>query len=519
MIADQKAESRFLPKKEHVHIVTDSKHKELLGNLGERHGSMTKAFERAIEYFEKAESIGSCDNCNIKSEFERAEQFKELLNVVSFTADNIHELIKYLKGDCTAQELLIRSREKAYQFGKQYLSLLDIYPENNYDNLLVTVEEWRKRTRFFKVIQVDRFSKKIIARVNVLEDLPVFVLTGFLGYIESLNFTFDIELFQADVILKWVPPERYAQIKEEINQRVLTYIQDTEESMKPFLLKEGLMLINPDLLDWIGENFFNYRLVPIAIAYDMGNLLVDEDREVVKTAKTVYKICVDNLKRLNYVEELSGSFNDEKNSFKLRIFFRTPHLANLIIQSLIMIVGKWGWKLTSHRIESKRCDLKLSYVGKDDPTILESLYIINFSGYLNQRFQKLRVIPLDEYSDLRHELYELAPERFYQIFKKQGLKIANAIKLLAKNDLKKMIEIAYQVIPQALKQSHRDPKGIDFIPEYQKFTMIFKETNIIDMEQFRAVMSGVAEGFGYSEIKSKIIENMVIIEFLRPGEL
>ena len=47
------------------------------------------------------------------------------------------------------------------------------------------------------------------------------------------------------------------------------------------------------------------------------------------------------------------------------------------------------------------------YVGEDDPSILEPLYKINFSGFLNQRFQKLVVVPLDEYYDLRKSLFEL----------------------------------------------------------------------------------------------------------------
>ncbi|MHA1129287.1 MAG: hypothetical protein ACTSQQ_00625 [Candidatus Helarchaeota archaeon] len=50
-----------MPKKEHIHVVTDSRHKELLKNLGRKFGSMTKAFEFALETFEKTETVGSCE--------------------------------------------------------------------------------------------------------------------------------------------------------------------------------------------------------------------------------------------------------------------------------------------------------------------------------------------------------------------------------------------------------------------------------------------------------------------------
>ena len=66
-----------MPKKEHIHIVTDELHKQLLSDLGEKYGSMTKAFESAIELLEKTEIVGSCSDCEIKFEAEQSNLFRD----------------------------------------------------------------------------------------------------------------------------------------------------------------------------------------------------------------------------------------------------------------------------------------------------------------------------------------------------------------------------------------------------------------------------------------------------------
>ncbi|MFX1298466.1 MAG: hypothetical protein ACFFD2_26870, partial [Promethearchaeota archaeon] len=185
----------------------------------------------------------------------------------------------------------------------------------------------------------------------------------------------------------------------------------------------------------------------------------------------------------------------------------------------ILILGKFGWKLARHKINGTRLDMDFDYVGENDPSIFEPINLINFPGFINQQFQKLCVIALDEYYDLRNTLYELSPEKYKAVFRTQGKKLANAIKFLAKNDVKKMWTIANMVLPQALKESGRDPKDIDVIFESGKVRIIFKKTDIIELEQFRASFTGIVEGFGYLDIKSRIIENMVIIEFVRPDEI
>lgn len=73
-----------MPKKEHIHIVTDYKHKERLIKLGNKYGSMTKAFEHAIELLDNNRTLESCNNCTIKSEYELQKSFREIFNTISF---------------------------------------------------------------------------------------------------------------------------------------------------------------------------------------------------------------------------------------------------------------------------------------------------------------------------------------------------------------------------------------------------------------------------------------------------
>jgi len=506
-----------MPKKEHIHVVTDSRHKELLKNLGRKFGSMTKAFEFALETFEKTETVGSCETCQIKFEAEQAKKIQNLMNTVTFTANNIHELIKYLQGDYSATELILRARDKAYEFVKQYKGIFYIEQENSYENLLATIEEYKKRTRLFKTIEVDSFSKKIVACINIFEKLPVFVMAGLMGFLEGFNFTFKIELYNFNILLTWLTPELYFQEKAKNEERLYQYSQNAERLMQPYLMKKGMIYLTPEILDWGAENLLDHHLIPITIIYKLANLLIP-NQEVMNDTKQTCETIIQIISRINIAEEITCKHDDTTQTFRLQCLLKTPNIAKFVLQSLILMLGKFGWKLIKHRIDSTQLDVKFRFVGEGDSIILNPLYQINFTGFLNQRFQKLSVVSFDELYDLCKNLYHADLQAFDNVYRKQGRKLAEAIRILAKNDLRKMREIAIKVLPIALKQTNQDPKSIDLLPEFRKFTLIFKETNLIQMEKFRSLISGVAEGFGYQDIKSKIYENMVIIEFIRPDE-
>lgn len=520
IISFHRMECLMMPKKEHVHVVTDLKHKQILERLGQRFGSMTKAFEYAIETLEKNETIGSCDNCEIKHEYNQINTFSELLNTVTFTHDNIQELVRYLQGDCTIQELLIRSREKARHFTKQYLiEFVQISFEDTYDNLVTALEDWKKRTRLFKSVQVDKYEKLIIARVNILEKLPIFVATGLIGYLEALGFTFDLDILDENLIIKWLTPEKYSQEKIRIEEKITNFINDSDQYIQPYFIKQGYLPSSPEFLDWVSGALLDHEVYPMDISYRFINRTLGTDFVPPKSAKEWVIILTNILKSVNYVEYVKTKVNEEKNTFKLSLVCRTRNLTHLLLQNAITIMSKFGWKLKSHRIDHKTLDFSMYYVGEDDPDILQPLYIINFVAFLNQRFQKLRSIPVDEYEDLTKTLYKLNPEELREVFIKQGKKFAEAIKLLAKNDLSKMREIGLKVIPQLIRTTQRDPNQISMVAEPNKFNIIFKTTDPVEMLSLTSIFVAVMEGFGYYDIKDKIKGNMVIIEFKRPQEI
>ncbi len=509
-----------MTKKEHVHLVTNTKHKEILEQLGKQFGSMTKAFEIAIETLNKSETVGSCDNCKVKFDYDQITTFQELLNTVTFTHDNIQELVRYLQGDCTIQELLFRARERARQFVKQYLKgFLQISFENTYDALINAVEEWKQKTRLFKSLQIDKHGKLILARVNILEKLPIFVAMGLFGYLEAFEFTFDVDIIDETIILKWLDPEMYLLEKNKIESKISGYVGDSDQYVKPYFIKQGFLPISPEFLDWVSEVLLSHEIYPIDISYRFINQFFGDDFIPPKSAKEWAQVLSNILKSVNYVEQIRMNVIEKENTFKLSMICKTPHLTTLLLQNAIIIMAKYGWKLKNHRISFKELDLSMHYVGEDAPDILQPLYLINFAGYLNQRFQKLRLIPVDQFDDLNRALYAADPIAFREVYHKQGLKFANALRILAKNNLRKMREIGLQVIPQLIKGSQRNPKDINIISEPNKFTLIFKTTDTVEMEILGSIFIAVMEGFEYKDIKSKILENILAIEFKRPQDI
>ncbi|MFX1295258.1 MAG: hypothetical protein ACFFD2_10455 [Promethearchaeota archaeon] len=507
-----------MPKKEHVHVVTDEKHKKLLIKLGKKYGSMTKAFENAIKVLEKSETIGSCNDCKIKIQFNQINIFQKLLNTVTISADNVHEILKYLRGDYTARDLLKKAQEKAYQFSKQYFNFLNLISENSFDNLLFTIEKYKNLTQLFKTIESDIFSNKIIARVNVFEELPIFVMVGLKGFLNALGFTFNIEIHKEDLIITWIHEKKYQELKDTIEEKYKSYIEKAKEDFKPYWIKKGFMYITTQLFDWFARTTSNYQILPIEIAYNCAQLIFGENYSL-ERSEDMIKLLENSLKSMNIIEKINSRINKTKNRFTMDIVCRTPNSANIILQGFIQILAKAGWKLEWHQIDYKQLNVKFRYVGEDDPTIFEPLYIHNFTAYLTQNFQQLRLIPVDEFDDLTSALYSLDLIAFRKIFHAQGIKIANAVKYLAKNNLKKIREIGLKVLPQCIACSQRNTDNIHIIPEKDTFTLIFKKTNIVEMELLRGIILGVLQGFEYLDIQSKIRENMVIFKFTRPQEI
>jgi len=142
-------------------------------------------------------------------------------------------------------------------------------------------------------------------------------------------------------------------------------------------------------------------------------------------------------------------------------------------------------------------------------------YLGKKHGSMTKAFERA----IDEYKDISNFLYQADPDLFRKAFHKQGIKFANAIKLLGKNDIGKMREIGLQVIPQLVRLTQRDPKSVSFLAEPNKFTIIFKTTDLTEMESMMAIFIAVMEGFGYQDIKPKIMENIVTIKFIRPQNI
>ena len=505
-----------MPKKEHVHIVTDLKHKQALENLGKTYGSMTKAFEAAIDALGNGKTI--CDECSIKIGVNQAEKFREVLNSITFTGENIQELNDYIRGEFSTKELLIRSRQKASEFGWRYNSFITTPRENSYENLLNNIEEYKQRTRLLKTIEVDKFSKKIIARVNdVFKNLPILVSMGLMGFLEALGFTFDIELFQADIIFKWLDPGTYAREKGKIEEKILAYIEDSDQHFKPYLYKKGLVLITPDLLDWFIQNLFDYHIIPSEISYTFANLALEVKNN--EDPEEIVKTCMDTIKGMNFSDNIIKEINTEKKAFKLSIMCVKPNLTKLVLNGLAQILAKFGWKLKQQpQIDHRTLHVSFYYVGKDDPTILEPFYIANFVAYQNQQIEALRIVSEDEFVELTGRLYEKDPDGFREVFHKQGVKIANAIKQLGNNDLVKIRSIAIQAIPQLLKTMPKHDSISPFIDK-NSFTLLFKKTDLVEMEQLSCLMTAIFDTFGYLEVKSKIIGNKIIVDFIRPPDL
>ena len=92
-----------------LHTTISKNVEEKIKKLENRFGTKSKVVETAISALEKAETVGSCDDCSLKED----HSYRIVLDLISMREDMLERLINIISGELDFQTFFYGIRERA----------------------------------------------------------------------------------------------------------------------------------------------------------------------------------------------------------------------------------------------------------------------------------------------------------------------------------------------------------------------------------------------------------------------
>jgi hypothetical protein len=125
---------------------------------------------------------------------------------------------------------------------------------------------------------------------------------------------------------------------------------------------------------------------------------------------------------------------------------------------------------------------------------------------IGKQFLDVIPVPREVFSSFASKVYEINKDRFNEIYHTMGVRVSNAIRMLARNDPEKIRKLAQSFI---LKNTGSiQPDAEIRLVDDEHFTMIFKKIDLMVMNSQRTLIESMFKELGY-EISTTVFQNLL----------
>jgi hypothetical protein len=142
----------------------------------------------------------------------------------------------------------------------------------------------------------------------------------------------------------------------------------------------------------------------------------------------------------------------------------------------------------------------------EDQSLLDQVVEVSLFQTVGKQFLDVVPIPREVINSFASKMYETDKERFSEIYRNMGVRVASAIRLLAKSDTEKTKRMAKAFILKNLASVQPDAE-IRFVDD-QHFTVIFKKIDFLVINSQRAFIESLFKELGY-EITTSVFQNLL----------
>ena len=488
----------------HLHTTIARKTDDILEELAKTYGTKNRVIEQALETLLRVERVGSCDDCRIKAKMNEQVNLREALDLTSIGRKTIDSLLEVAIGDKTIRDFITEHRAEAKNTIEILKGSVAWKRPSNFNEFMIVLEEMRDLTRLFEIGSKNEIDSTVILRPSIFKRLPEIVALQISTILEGLQLSFEMRIMGSDIALKMMRQDVYPLRKKESETSLNEQIEKRLATMTPALFRDTLMLVGPAFMNWAEKHLeepvtdLSSFLEDIRISLG-GNELPKEPKEFVKALLTAFI-------KMNWFKQAKILRESDENTLEIFMQSTTPSVAKLSIMMLAVVLATRGWKLLKFSVEQTTANISIEYTGPDDQSLLDQVAELSIYQTIGKQFLDVIPVPREVLSSFATRVYESNREKFNETYRTMGVRVANAIRMLARNEPDKIKRLAQTFVLKNIASVQPDAE-VRFVDD-EHFTIIFKKVDVLVLNSQRVFVESMFKELGF-DITTTVFQNLL----------
>jgi len=487
----------------HLHTTITRKTDEMLEELAKTYGTKSHVLEQAIETLLRVEKVGSCEDCFVKAKMKEQTNLREALDLMSIDKRTIDSLLEVAIGDKTIKDFVAEQKVEAKDAVEILKGSVAWRKPSNFKEFMMVLEEIKNLTRLIDIASFNELDNTIILRTRVFKRLPEVAAFQIATVLEGLQIPFDMRVMGEDIVIKMTREDLYLIKKKDFRESLSEQIEKRLLTFTPGLFRNTLMLVGPAFMNWAEKHLeepisdFGSFLEDVRVATGLGEL-PKEPKEFVKSLLSAF-INMNWFKQAKILQETEDT---------LEVSFQstTSSVTKLSIVMLSVLLATRGWKLVKFSAEQSTANISIQYVGSGDSSLMDQIVEVSLYQTIGKQFLDAIPIPRELFNSFASKVHDSNKEKFNEIYNTMGVRVANAIRMIAREDTEKIRRLAQTYLSKnaVFVQPEAEIRFVDS----EHFTIIFKKIDPIAMNSQRALVESMFKELGY-DISTTVFQNLL----------
>lgn len=487
----------------HLHTTISRKTNETLEELAKTYGTKSRVLEQALETLLRVDKVGSCDDCVIKAKMSEQTNLREALDLTSVGRKTLDSLLEVAVGDKTIEDFIKEQKEEAKNTIEILRGSVSWKTPSNFKEFLAILEEIKNITRMFDIPSYNEIDTTTILRPKAFKRLPEIVAFKVATVLEGVEAPFDIRMMGDDIVVKMIRPEVYPLRRKEFNEFLENQFEKRLASVTPSLFKNNLVLVGPSFMSW-AEKHLEEPVTDLGPIIEDIRIALGVD-ELPKEPKEFVKGLLSACLKMNWFKQVK-ILAERENTLELVFQVTAIPLARLSVATFSVILATRGWKLVNYSTEHTTVNMTVQYVGAEDQSLLDQLAELSLFQTIGKQFLDVVPVPRELFNSFALKVYETDRERFNDIYRATGVRISNAIRMLARNDPEKIRRLSQNFILKNINITQPDAE-VRFVDD-EHFTIIFKRIDPLVINSQRTLIESMFKELGY-DISTTVFQNLL----------
>jgi antitoxin component of RelBE/YafQ-DinJ toxin-antitoxin module len=476
----------------HLHTTISKKTADVLDQLTGTYGTKSRVLEKALETMLRVDKVGSCDDCAVKAQVEESSRFREALDLASVRKDLLDELLKIALGDQTIADTINRLSNDAQNVVELLRSSIQWKPPATFRDFLSILNQVSELTRLYDVASYREIDNTVVLRPILFTRVPELAAYQLAVILDGIGVPFDLRIMRKDILLKMLRKEVAALRRTDHVQNLLQRMHERLDQLKPQLFKGSLVLVGPAFLKWAAKNLEG------SIA-DLGMVLEDfrlflKPEELPDEPLEFLDALLAVTRNMNWVSQAKIDHNPD-DSYRVSLQATSPSMASICTVAIALVLASHGWQLLQFSTEYDQGSLQVKHGKEESHDVLDQLVELNLFRVLNEQFLDTVAVPRDTMASLAGRVLETDRRKFEDIYHNMGVRVANAIRMLARGNPEKIQRFTQQFIVKNLRQSQPNAE-IRFADDHN-FSIVFKQMEPVAIASERLLVESMLKALGY----------------------